>query len=244
MPPRTRLAPSRTLPIAGVVLIFCLAPSGGCGILEQHRNNKIPHLGTYDPTQPRELCKVTLPPYVVEPPDELEVAVKPTLLDLPVTQAVVRSDGVIDLGYYGEVPVSGLTLPDIEALIQAQLTPVAKQKGIQEPVQVAVRLISSARSKQYYVIGTVNQAGAYPITGNDTVLDGILRAGLRSNSLPDKAYLARPSPVNGPEQVLRIDWERIKMGDTMTNYQLMPGDRIVVPGGKEPGLLKTVLGGS
>jgi polysaccharide export outer membrane protein len=34
------------------------------------------------------------------------------------------------------------------------------------------------------------------------------------------------------------------MGDTMTNYQLMPGDRIVVPGGKEPGLLKTVLGGS
>ncbi len=108
---------------------------------------------------------------------------------------------------------------------------------------MSVRLVNGSQSKQYYVIGTVSQQGAFPLTGSETVLDAILRAGLRTNSLPEKAYLARPHPAGGPDQVLRIDWERIKMGDTFTNYQLMPGDRIVVPGGKPPGLLSTLFGG-
>ena len=43
--------------------------------------------------------------------------------------------------------------------------------------------------------------------------------------------------------VLRIDWVGIKeRGDTTTNYQLFPGDRIVVPGTREPGLLGTLFG--
>ena len=84
----------------------------------------------------------------------------------------------------------------------------------------------------------------FKLGGQYFVLDGILKAGLRSNSLPEKAYLARPHPAGGPDQVLRIDWERIKMGDTFTNYQLLPGDRIVVPGGRPPGLLATLFGGA
>src|SRR5581483_10996986 len=103
---------------------------------------------------------------------------------------------------------------------------------IREPIEVSVRLVNGTTSKSYYVIGTVTTQGRFPITGNETVLDAILQAGLRVNSLPEKAYLARPRPAGGPDQILRIDWERIKVGDTLTNYQLMPGDRIVVPGTK------------
>ena len=57
-------------------------------------------------------------------------------------------------------------------------------------------------------------------------------------------YLVRPQPAGHPDLILKIDWKGIKeRGETLTNYQLFPGDRIVVPGGKDPGLLGTLLGG-
>jgi polysaccharide export outer membrane protein len=234
--------PTRRAVLAAASL--CLAGSAlGCAAAEKHRNKKVPHLGEYDPAQPRELNKIVLPPYVVEPPDELEIRARPAAVDLPVTNTIVRPDGVIDLDYYGEVLVTGLTIPQLELKLASHLAACAAQKGITEPIQVSVRLVSGGRSKQYYVIGTVQTPGAYPITGNETVLDAIMKAGLRSNSLPEKAYLSRPQPGGAPDQVLRIDWERITVGDTLTNYQLMPGDRVVVPGGRAPGLWQTLFGG-
>src|SRR5690349_5762883 len=50
----------------------------GCqGIGDRHREKKIPQYGIIDPHQPRELEMVSMPPHVVEPPDELEVSVRP-----------------------------------------------------------------------------------------------------------------------------------------------------------------------
>jgi polysaccharide export outer membrane protein len=241
--PKARRSRRRTRGLALALAIGpCLAPAG-CGALDDHRERKIPHYGAYDPGQPRELKMVSMPPYVVEPPDELEVSVRPATLDLPLATVTVRQDGVIDLGFSGEVYVAGLTIPEAELKIAQSLAPLAARRNVREPIQVSVRLVNGSATKQYYVLGTVTTQGSFPLTGSETVLDGILRAGLRSNSLPEKAYLARPHPAGGPDQVLRIDWERIKMGDTFTNYQLMPGDRIVVPGGRPPGLLSTLFGG-
>lgn len=228
---------------APFILLLSLVVQAGCGLLGDHQSRKIPQYGVYDPSQPRELEMASLPTYVVEPPDELEVSVRPANLDVPLTSVTVRQDGVIDLGFAGEVYVAGLTIPEVEFKIAQHLAPLAAQREIRDPIQASVRLINGSQSKQYYVIGTVSQQGAFPLTGSETVLDAILRAGLRANSLPEKAYLARPHPAGGADQVLRIDWERIKMGDTFTNYQLMPGDRVVVPGGKPPGLLSTLFGG-
>jgi polysaccharide export outer membrane protein len=120
----------------------------------------------------------------------------------------------------------------------------AGAKAPKTPYQVSARLVNAAASKSYYVLGTVTTQGKFPITGNDTVLDAILTAGLRTNSIPEKAYLVRPHPAGGPDQILKIDWDGIKnRGDTITNYQLFPGDRIVVPGGRPPGVLRSLLGG-
>ncbi len=194
--------------------------------------------------QPRELEMVSMPPYVIEPPDEVEVSVRPLALEFSTTSLVVRQDGMVDLGFYGDVYVTGLTLDEAELKIAQHLDPFAAAKKIPEPVQVSVRLISSNQTKQYYVLGTVTQQGRFPITGSETVLDGMLQAGLRSYSQPENAYLVRPHPHGGKDLVLPIDWEGIKdRGDTLTNYQLMPGDRIIVPGGKPPGLLKSLAGG-
>ena len=93
------------------------------------------------------------------------------------------------------------------------------------------------------MLGTVATQGRFKANANDTVLDAILQAGLKSNSLPEKAYLVRPHPLGGQDQVYKIDWFGIKdRGDTLTNYQVFPGDRIVVPGTKPPGLISSLLG--
>jgi polysaccharide biosynthesis/export protein len=237
-----RPAPGRTL-VSACLLAGLLT---GCTSLgSRHQARKIPQYGVVDPTLPRELQMVSLPPYVIEPPDELEISVRPSALEVPLTTLVVQPDGVIDFGFLGDVYLAGLTLAEAETKIAQHLAPLAAQKRYSGPIQVSVRNVTNPgdSSKRYYVLGTVTTQGSFPIRGNETVVDGILQAGLRSNSLPEKAYLSRPHPAGGPPQIYRIDWEAIKCGDTLTNYQLFPGDRIIVPGGPAPGLLSSLLGG-
>ncbi len=225
------------------VFLLISIGSSGCGVLDKHQENKVPQYGGYDPTSPRELNKVSLPADVIEPPDELDISVRPDSLGFSTRSVVVRPDGSVDLGFYGKVQVVGMTVRDAENAIGRQISLTPRDTDDKDPIRVSVRLVNSTRSKLFYVLGTVNAPGSYPITGNETVLDAIILGGLKTNSLPDKAYLARPSLPGQAERVLRIDWERIKMGDTETNYQIMPGDRVVVPGGKPPGLLKSLIGG-
>jgi polysaccharide biosynthesis/export protein len=217
----------------------------GChGIANRHSEKHIPQYGCIDPNQPRELQMVSMPAYVVEPPDELEVSVRPAVPDLTLTTVTVQPDGNLDLGFIGDVYVAGLTLSQVELKIAQHLMAKAGSNRPSDPYQVSVRLVNGSTSKSFYVLGTVNTQGRFPSTGNETVLDAILTAGLRSNSLPEKSYLVRPHPAGGPDQILKIDWCGIRdRGDTLTNYQVLPGDRIIVPGGKPPGLLSTLVGG-
>ena len=239
---RTRLSIRRTATLPACLLVFSVA---GChGFARKHEAKSIPQYGTIDPSQPGELRKVTQTPYVIEPPDELEITVQPTPAAWNPVSFVVQADGFVDLGFAGEVFVYGLTLREAEERIGEQLNDNARRDEPRANVRhrVAVRL-AAGQSKYYYVLGTVANQGRFKVVGNDTVLDAILQAGLKTNSLPDKAYLVRPHPLGGPDQVLKIDWFGIKdRGDTLTNYQLFPGDRVVVPGTRPPGLLSSLLG--
>ena len=237
------MAPWRRLCTILVAGLFPLL--AGCQNLgKEHEARKIPQFGVIDPDQTRELQMVSHPPYIVEPPDELEVSVRPASPDLTVSTVVVQADGNLDLGFAGDVYAAGLSLAQIEQKIAQQLATISGSKGPRGGYQVSVRLVNGSQSKSYYVLGTVTTQGKFPITGNETVLDAILAAGLRSNSMPEKAYLVRPHPAGGHDQVLAIDWCGIRdRGDTLTNYQVLPGDRIIVPGGRAPGLLGTLFGG-
>ena len=90
--------------------------------------------------------------------------------------------------------------------------------------------VASFNSKVYYVLGQVQQTGRLPITGKETVLDAItLAGGLTPFADKEKIHLVRPNPGGGCDQVMEIDYHAIvDAGDTRTNYQLLPGDRIVV----------------
>ncbi|WP_152050286.1 polysaccharide biosynthesis/export family protein [Tautonia marina] len=239
-------APFISIVLGVVTGLVVLGIVSGCSLQQRKEARRIPQYGVVDLGQPRELNQVILPPYVIEPPDELEVIVRPSSIDLTQRVVTVQPDGVIDLGFGGVFPVVGLTLEQAEAVIAERLTARLKSEGDppDEPIEVSVRLANASRSKFFYVIGAVSNQGPIPYMGGETVLRAILQAGLRPNSLPEKAYLSRPQTLGQPDVVLRIDWEAIRdRGDTTTNYQVFPGDRIVVPGTKERGLLQTLLGG-
>ena len=52
---------------------------------------------------------------MVEPPDVLLVEVLEALPGRPISgERLVRPDGKISLGFYGDIPVAGLTLPEIK----------------------------------------------------------------------------------------------------------------------------------
>jgi polysaccharide export outer membrane protein len=140
---------------------------------------------------------------------------------------LVRPDGTIALGTYGSVRVTGLTLPEVRKAVEAQLSGVLLDPEVSVDVQVY-------NSKLYYVIldgGGVGQSVyRLPITGNDTVLDAISQVnGIGPVSSKDRIWVSRPGPVGCVRQVLPVDWRAVsEWGETATNYQLMPGDRVFV----------------
>ncbi len=141
---------------------------------------------------------------------------------------MLAQDGTITLGSYGCVPLAGLTLAQAKTMIENHLS-----RWLMNP-EVSVT-VTGYNSKVYYIItdGAGFGQGVYrfPITGNETVLDAMAHiSGLPAISSPRRLWLARPAPsCNGCYQILPINWEVISQaGDTQTNWQLFPGDRIFV----------------
>jgi protein involved in polysaccharide export with SLBB domain len=174
----------------------------------------------------RELDKVPLPNYVIEPGDVL--LVQPVDLDSPIrlpSDQPVLPDGTISLGRYGRLLVAGRTVEEVESSVRSL---VGNQANYVSPI--AVRIVSRT-SKVFYVVGEVNAPGAFPLTGRETVLDGILAAGgLTHRASRRNLILSRPTRPDSCRVVLPICFQEIvQLGDTTTNYQLNPGDRIFVP---------------
>ena len=196
-----------------------------------------------------ELAKAPLPPHRVEAGDVL--VIEPNDFNSPVqipSDHTVQQEGTIDLGSYGRMQVAGLSVPEIQQRVQfavMQQEALRHQSGIglashngQPPrrmeesldLGVAVRLVSQERGA-VYVMGEVNAPGSYPIVGSETVLDALITAGGLSDRANDhKIILTRPQTEGKPRFILPVCYQQIlQLGDTSTNYQLQPGDRIYVP---------------
>ncbi len=173
---------------------------------------------------PRELELGVVPAHYLQPGDVLLIEpVDPdSEVRIPADQNVL-ADGSIDLGKFGRVMVAGLTLEMTENLIERTIVEAGE-----EMTQVNVRLLEPVH--RYYVLGAVNSPGSYPLEGNETILDGIVTAGgLTSDAAPCKILLARPTPASSCRIALPVCYHEItQLGDTTTNYQLQPGDRIFV----------------
>jgi len=246
---------------------------GGVGCAHTHADHIGPH-DVMDPIMvpppgavPRELDKITLPPYVIEAPDQLLIEVvqrsmvpeldaqgKPVLDPLtkkeilkPATDRLpvqpisgpfqVRLDGTVGLGFWGSVPVAGLTMDQAAEAIRnhvVQNPVLAEFKTKPESVFVIIDVLAY-NSKRYYVLydggGYGEQVISFPVTGSETVLDAIANiGGLSDVASKRNIWVARRTPHPGqPWQILPVDWVGISQhGITFTNYRILPGDRIYV----------------
>jgi protein involved in polysaccharide export with SLBB domain len=179
------------------------------------------------PSDPRELSKMALEAFYVQPGDVLILEVLDLESDvrLPADQPIM-ADGSIDLGAYGRIIVAGMTIEQIEVAVTAAVQSVHTDVTI-KPINVR---LSTAESAVYYVLGEVNAPGSYPLIGRETVLDGIVTAGGLSDRASEcQVILSRPTPPASCRIVLPVCYDRVvQLGDTTTNYQLRPGDRIFV----------------
>jgi protein involved in polysaccharide export with SLBB domain len=187
--------------------------------------------------------------YVIEPPDMIIVEVLEALPGRPISgERLVRPDGKISLGFYGEVYVAGLSIPEAKEKIVLHLRkyiadhiPGLTEKDkddvegdvppekLRNTDRVFVN-VTAYNSKNYYIQGAVIVPGKLPVTGHETILDAIDYAGgLQSQADHDNVVLYRKEK-NGTLERLPIDVDQIMLGDDpTTNYQLLPGDRLVVP---------------
>jgi polysaccharide export outer membrane protein len=141
---------------------------------------------------------------------------------------LVRMDGTIGLGSFGDLYVTGMTRMQVKNAVERRLS-----QYLLNP-EVTVDVIGY-NSKVFYVIfdgaGYGQQMYRLPITGNETVLDAITGLqGLPPVSSCKRVWVARPNPCDRAcDQVLPVDMKAITMGgSTATNYQIMPGDRLFV----------------
>ncbi len=181
----------RTATLIG--LAFCLLVNSGCQVLRPH-GALTPEPGCSDiaakPWVPRELDKVTVPMYRVEPPDILTIDVVQQVAQssyplqmgdtvlLTVTGAFpdepisgeypIEAGGVIELGYsYGAVEVAGKTVDEAIALIQTHL-----QAQLRDP-QVSISLRNVSHIQQIsgeHMVGpdgtvTLGQYGSVSVVG-------------------------------------------------------------------------------
>lgn len=173
---------------------------------------------------PRELEQGVVPVHYLQPGDGL--LIEPVDLEsdvrIPADQHVM-ADGSLDLSAFGRVMVAGLSLEMAENLIERTIVDAGEQK-----TRINVQLIEPVH--RYYVLGEVNSPGSYPLEGHENVLDGILAAGgLTSAAAPCKILLARPTVSSSCRVTLPVCYREItQLGDTTTNYQIQPGDRIFV----------------
>jgi protein involved in polysaccharide export with SLBB domain len=100
--------------------------------------------------------------------------------------------------------------------------------------------ITAYNSTYYFVQGDVQIVGRLNCTGNETVLDALnFAGGLVATAEPKDIHLVRPGQEGKPPKLYTVDLEGIQQrGETATNYQLFPGDRLVV--GRNEVVKKTI----
>jgi polysaccharide export outer membrane protein len=140
---------------------------------------------------------------------------------------LVHRDGSINLGTYGSLLVDGLTIAEAKDAIEAHLA-----KFLNKP-EVSLDVGGFNHDVIYLIGDSLNGEAviAIPSTGKETVLDAVSKiGGLSAVSSRGRVTLVRPAPSEMHcNQVLPVDWIGItQRGETVTNYQLFPNDRIYV----------------
>ena len=169
---------------------------------------------TPDPATPPEEF------YVIGYGDSISVQVwkEPTLS----ANVTVRPDGYVTLPLLNEVQIAGLTTGQLRKLLEQKY----KEFTTDPFVTISVGGIASA---EVFLIGPgTGKNGAFPLRGNESVLQLITRTG-GLGIFADRSNI-RIIRREGPKITEYIvDYDAIINGDLKQDLLLRPGDRIIIP---------------
>jgi polysaccharide export outer membrane protein len=140
----------------------------------------------------------------------------------------VAEDGSVPFPLIGRVQASGLTVKAFAARLAGLLD---KDYLVNPHVFVSVK---EYLSKKVHVFGETEKPGIFYLTGPTTLLEVLSRAGGISKTAGKQAILVRnnrstPSGQANGSAILRLNLERIQIGDTSENVVLEDEDSIFVP---------------
>ena len=170
--------------------------------------------------------------YVIGSQDVLSI----TVWDQPDLSGkfTVEADGSFSFPLIGRVLAGGRTLRALEEELQKRLA-----DGYFRNPQVSVA-VEQYRSQRIFVIGEVRVPGAYTLTGDMTLIEGLARAGSTTADAAEEALVVRPpagkaatSPTlpNQEEssEVIRVNIRDLQSGQLSQNVGLRDGDTVFVP---------------
>jgi polysaccharide export outer membrane protein len=174
----------------------------------------------------------TVTDYVVGPQDVLTIT-SYDQVDLS-GKFTLEADGTFTYPLIGRVKAGGLTLRALEGALKKRL----KDEGYFNNPQITVS-VETYKSQRIYVVGEVRAPGAYPLSGDMSLVEAIARAGSTLPSASGEAIVVHPvvQGVSGPTlpnqdtaaKTERIDLRAMQNGVFTQTTVLRDGDTIFVP---------------
>lgn len=186
---------------------------------------------------PPSLAQSTSTDYAIGPQDVLAIVV----FDQPELSGkyAVEIDGSFTFPYIGRVKAGGLTIRAFEHELRTRLG-----DGFFKDPQIAVS-VESYRSQRIFITGEVRTPGAFPLTGELTLLDAIAKAGFATNDASDEVMVIRSGKGAGPaaapapsgidsKPLVTVSLKALQGGTALAqNILLQDGDTVFV-GRAEP----------
>ncbi len=196
-------------------LLFCLLillPAVSCGMKELRVQEYQLAGDVPNPAKPPDEF------YTIGPGDALDIVVwkEPTISG----PAKVRPDGFITLPLINEIQAVGMTTGQLRKVLEEKY-----REFVASPF-VTIR-VTGITSNEIFLIGQVAKAGAYPVVGNDTILQLLTRAG-GLTIFADRHNIRVVRRLEGKVTEYFVDYEAIVKGDLKQDIVLRPGDRIIV----------------
>lgn len=106
----------------------------------------------------------------------------------------VETDGTFTFPLIGRVKAGGLMLREVEEELKNRLA-----QGYLKNPQVSVA-VEQYRSQRVFVMGEIHTPGAYPLTGDMTLIEALARAGSMTTNASGEVVIIRPRShgTNGP----------------------------------------------
>jgi polysaccharide biosynthesis/export protein len=172
------------------------------------------------PSEKKEEDRGVSDEFVIGEADVLGVVVYKEA-DASVSSVVVRADGKVSLPLIKDVSVSGLTRPEVEALITKKL----KDDGFYTDPDVSV-YVREVHSKVYYLVGAFHKQGPVEMKRPTRVLDAVIEAGGPTEFAKQKRMWVLRTE-KGSQFRIEFNYKDLLAGlHPETNIWIRPGDHI------------------